>query len=246
MIDFHSHILPGIDDGAKTVEESINLIKEEMKQGVNTIVLTPHFYPDKQNLSEFLEKREIAYKKLKFALSIEKIDVELILGAEVRFSRLLEAPEAKLLAFSEQNLVLVELSSHLCPPDVSSTINRIQLNGMIPILAHVDRYPYLYKRPELLYHWIDAGAFAQFNADHYLDNKEVRSFINAAIKHNLIHVVGTDTHSISKRPPRMRECLHEMPLELKRKVLANSEMLLKNGFLDAQDYTPIRKFFGWS
>lgn len=245
MIDFHSHILPGIDDGAKTVEDSINLIKEEMKQGVNTIVLTPHFYPDKQNLSEFLGKRDAAFKKLKFALSIENIDVELLLGAEVRFSRLLEGSESVSLSFGEPQLVMVELSSHMCPPDVSATINRIQMNGMIPILAHVDRYPYLYKRPDLLYYWVDAGAFAQFNVDHYLDNKETRSFVNAAIKHNLIHIPGTDTHSMSKRPPRMRECLHEMPLELKRKLLDNSEMLLKNGFLNVQDCTPMKKFFGW-
>lgn len=245
MIDYHSHILPGIDDGAKTVEESINLVREELKQGIDTVVLTPHFYPDVQKLSDFLERRAAAYNTLKSALSAEKIDVELLLAAEVRFSRLLEYPQMTELAFGEPKLVLVELSTQICLPDVSATIGRIQMNGMIPILAHVDRYPYLYKHPELLYQWVKAGAFTQFNADHYFESKEVRSFVDVAIKHNLIHIVGTDTHSTDKRPPRLRECLQKMQPELKRKVLDNGEMLLKYGYLNTQGCTPMRKFFGW-
>ena len=97
----------------------------------------------------------------------------------------------------------------------------MQMNGMIPVLAHVERYPYLRQNPELLYRWISKGAFAQANADSLLaERKEHCLFWQASGM--LIHLLGSDTHSVDKRPPRLREA---MELLQKSKKLPSREEL---------------------
>ena len=81
MIDFHTHILPGIDDGAKSLEESLSLLKMEQEQGVDTIVLTPHYFHERQSLDEFLQQRNTAYEQLRHAAEREKISINFHLGA---------------------------------------------------------------------------------------------------------------------------------------------------------------------
>lgn len=86
MIDFHTHILPGIDDGAKSLEESLSLLKMEQEQGVDTIVLTPHYFHERQSLDAFLQQRNTAYEQLRHAAEREKISINFHLGAEVRLA----------------------------------------------------------------------------------------------------------------------------------------------------------------
>ena len=223
MIDFHTHILPGIDDGAKSLEESLSLLKMEQEQGVDTIVLTPHYFHERQSLDEFLQQRNTAYEQLRHA--------------------------ARQLCFSRDGLILVELPFQICPPNVEQTLTLMQMNGMIPVLAHVERYPYLRQNPELLYRWISKGAFAQANADSLLAEREGALFILAGIRHGLIHLLGSDTHSVDKRPPRLREA---MELLQKSKKLPSREELerlaediLQGEILEPAPCTPMKKFLGF-
>ncbi|MDY4047460.1 CpsB/CapC family capsule biosynthesis tyrosine phosphatase [Negativibacillus massiliensis] len=230
MIDFHTHILPGIDDGAKSLEESLSLLKMEQEQGVDTIVLTPHYFHERQSLDEFLQQRNTAYEQLRHAAEREKISINFHLGAEVRFSPWLESKEARQLCFSRDGLILVELPFQICPPNV-------------------ERYPYLRQNPELLYRWISKGAFAQANADSLLAEREGALFILAGIRHGLIHLLGSDTHSVDKRPPRLREA---MELLQKSKKLPSREELeqlaediLQGEILEPAPCTPMKKFLGF-
>ena len=239
MIDFHTHILPGLDDGAKTLDESIQLLKMEEKQGVDTIVLTPHYYHEREDLKSFLQRRKQAYERLMVSVQKEEIPIRFYLGAEVRFTRWLASEEAVDLCFTFQ----------MCPPHVEQTLSEMQLQGMIPILAHVERYPYLRYKPDLLYRWISKGAFAQINADALLKDKDTISFVLAGMKHNLIHLVGSDTHSVDKRPPKLLQAMQV--LEQKQKGQSKeyweqrAQDILQGEELEPGECTPIKKFLGW-
>ena len=143
----------------------------------------------------------------------------------------------------------MELPFQICPPNVEQTLTLMQMNGMIPVLAHVERYPYLRQNPELLYRWISKGAFAQANADSLLAEREGALFILAGIRHGLIHLLGSDTHSVDKRPPRLREA---MELLQKSKKLPSREELerlaediLQGEILEPAPCTPMKKFLGF-
>lgn len=249
MIDFHTHILPGIDDGAKSVEEAIALLRMEQEQGVDTIVLTPHYFHEQQSLEDFIQKRSAAFDRLQSAAKAEGIEMNFHLGAEVRFSPWLESREARQLCLSRDGLILVELPFQICPPNVEQTLTRMQMNGMIPVLAHVERYPYLRQNPELLYRWISKGAFAQANADSILREREAAMFVMAGIRHNLIHLLGSDTHSVDKRPPRMREAVQMLAQNKKLPSTEQLEQLaediLQGDQLEPEECSPMKKFLGF-
>lgn len=249
MIDFHTHILPGFDDGAKTLDESIQLLKMEEEQGVDTIVLTPHYYHEREDLKSFLQRRQQAYERLMTTVQKQGIPIRFYLGAEVRFTRWLASEEAVDLCFTSEGLILVELPFQMCPPHVEQTLSEMQLQGMIPILAHVDRYPYLRHKPDLLYQWISKGAFAQINADALLKDKDTASFVLAGMKHNLIHLMGSDTHSVDKRPPKLLQAMQVLEQKSKRQSKEywerRAQDILQGEELEPGECTPIKKFLGW-
>lgn len=249
MIDFHTHILPGIDDGAKTVEESLELLKMQQNQGVDTIVLTPHYYHERESMEIFLQKRQQAYEQLMEAVHKENIPMHFYLGAEVRFTQWLASEEATNLCFTSEGLILVELPFQMCPPHVEQTLSEMQMQGMIPILAHVERYPYLRHKPELLYDWVSKGAFAQVNAESMLKDKDTISFVLAGMKHNLIHLMGSDTHSVDRRPPKLLQAMHVLEQKQKGSFKEHWEQraqdILQGEQLEPGECTPIKKFLGW-
>ncbi len=204
LIDFHSHILPGIDDGAKNTGESIALIKTEISHGVGTIVLTPHFYPERQELNEFVENREKAYELLKAEVEKQGIEIELILGAEVKFSPKLLNLDIEKLLIGNTDYILLEFSMTHYHSWTKDVFYRIQQMGYLPIIAHAERYENL---PEdELYDLVNAGALVQINAGSVLKDKATIKKVERFIKANLVHIWGTDTHSTDKRPPSFDKC----------------------------------------
>ena len=140
MIDFHSHILPGIDDGAQDIETSLALIEEEKKQGVSTIVLTPHFYPDRNTPDNFLKEREEAYRKLTSHPESSTFP-NFIKGAEVALTYELPKLEGlEKLCIEGTNLILIELPYHTYNEWVLNALFGISARGLVPIIAHFERF----------------------------------------------------------------------------------------------------------
>lgn len=210
MVDLHCHILPGVDDGAKTVEDSITLLKKELEDGVNRIVLTPHFNPERISVEEFLEKRDAAFEVLKKAVDAEGLPVKLKLGAEVFFSAQLPELEMEKLCFQETPYLLVEFSPMMNPQWAPSVFYQMQLRGISPILAHVERYPYMLEDPTRLYKIAQSGVLLQVNASSLLKGNSRPAMIKKLLKWNLLDVISTDTHSMEKRPPLMKEALEKI------------------------------------
>lgn len=197
FVDIHSHLLPGIDDGAKNIEESIELIKQFKEIGITNIITTPHilgsFWPNTPeivNTKLDLVRKELVMQKVK--------GVKLKAAAEYmldeKFMRLLY--EKKLLTIKD-NYILIELSYINPPENIFEIIFEIQANGYKPILAHPERYLFYHNRFDNYKKLKDAGCNFQLNLlslTNYYGN-EVSKTAKQLLKHNLIDFLGTDIHN---------------------------------------------------
>jgi protein-tyrosine phosphatase len=206
MVDLHAHILPGMDDGPRTVEESLALARLMLAQGVGTVAATPHFIPGWETAAAFCQRRGRALSTLRAGLEEAGLAIAVVAGAEVRLSpRLLEDGEGLAgLCYEGTGTMLVELPPGYFPEWAPGTLYELGLLGVTPLLAHVERS--LLNDPETLYGLVRSGAAAQVNADAAVSkNRKLRRAVFSLIRHGLAQVVASDAHSPDSRPPRLRE-----------------------------------------
>ena len=143
LVDLHCHILPGIDDGAKNLDVSMSLIQKEMEDGVVGIVFTPHFHYERITLDAFVQQRKMAYRSVVAQLAERKLPLAVKLGAEVYFTTALASLDLSKLAFAGSRYILIEFPTSIHPGGIEDTLFAVQNRGYTPILAHVERYPYV-------------------------------------------------------------------------------------------------------
>ncbi len=193
MIDLHSHILPGLDDGARTQDEALAMAREWVAAGVTTLACTPHSEPHipKSSLA-------IAVDRLQGALDAAGIPLRLILGIEV----FLEPDMASLIqrdvAFTlgGTRYMLVELPFEVWPPHTEQTLFELQLRGVTPILAHPERYRAVQTRPERVAPLVERGVLMQVTA-YSVTGRGGREFQKAAetlLRHGHVHLIASDSH----------------------------------------------------
>lgn len=204
MTDLHCHILPKIDDGAKTPEISLELLRREQEDGVNQIALTSHFISDKITLSDFLQRRQYSFELLKQAVATTDMQFQFKLGAEVYFSPELADLDLSQLCLEGTDYLLIELSTRHKPYFLTETLQSVQAQGITPLLAHVERYPYIMDDLSILYDLVNMGVCVQSNAGALIQHPKK---ILKLIRWNLVHVLSTDSHSIDKRPPNLAEAM---------------------------------------
>lgn len=247
MIDLHCHILPDIDDGAETVSDSIDLLCEEQKQGVDSIVFTPHFNFERTNLHDFCLAREHSMQSLNKALTQRNIDISVKLGAEVYFSVRMLDEDIEPLCFGDTNYILVEFPVNSRPYGLSRTMEDLIRRGYIPILAHVERYPYFSENVNELYDLVMKGCLAQVNAGAIIKS-HASSLIMKYIKWEMVHIISTDCHSIKKRPPNMQEAFSiidkRLGLNYKEWLIKNSIDVFNGRYIDMPVIKKPRKFLG--
>ena len=226
LIDVHTHILPGIDDGARNIGESESMYRMLRSQGVEKILLTPHFYSDKMPMNKFLEERRIAYETLTNSTEIDSTKV--ILASETLFSQsLLSYDDLRELCINGKYLLIefpfeTEFSKHVC-----SQLMRISYQyGITPILAHIERYPYLMRHTDVLGSLIDDGLLTQINLSSLQTFRKRRQVIRL-IRKGYVHLIGTDCHHPFNRPPAFEEGLAILKKHLLQEDL---EDLLQNAW----------------
>lgn len=191
--DIHTHILPAVDDGAQSVEAALELLRLEKQMGVERVVLTPHFYPQAEALTDFLVRREQSYTALMTQWE-ESAMPQLQLGAEVHYSPALVEMELEQLTLGMGKYLLLELPDNEIPACAQQVVAQIRRKGITPILAHVERCTYFRHQPELLLRFVQAGALTQISAKALQDKKD-RGFGECCIKNGLGHFVASDLHS---------------------------------------------------
>ena len=206
LIDFHTHILPGMDDGAGDVATSTEMLNRLKQQGVTTVVLTPHFYTDRETLSDFLERRTASFELIQPIA--EQLGIEVVPAGEMYFTDYIFNYENILpLCIGSGRYVLTELpfSCHFTNSMFDKISRFMGTLNVIPVLAHIERYPQLIKDEECLNRLENMGCLAQVNLGSLTDGLLQRKAILRLIREGLVHAVGTDCHNLAARPPRYRD-----------------------------------------
>ena len=197
MKDLHSHILFGIDDGSKNIEESISLLKEMRKQGVEELMLTPH-YIEKSNYNCNNKNKEELFRQLKKRVKEENIDIELYLGNEVfitnHFLPLIKKKEIRTLNGSKY--LLFEFPLGQIYNNTSEIINELVSHGYVPILAHPERYKTFQDHPELVLEYLRSGVLLQGNLTSLFKKygRVAEKTLKYFLKQGWISFLGSDTH----------------------------------------------------
>lgn len=201
MIDWHTHILPGIDDGSKTIEESVRLLNMEIEQGIKTIIATPHFYANNESVSSFLKNRNDSYETLWEQTKSKDLDIHL--GAEVQYySGISHLENIRDLRIENTDFLLLEMPmTNWSSFVIDELIELSSKAGITLILAHVDRYlSFQNSKTWSLLH--QNGILMQMNANSLLSFSKKRKSI-LMLKKGFVQFIGSDCHNTSSRPPKI-------------------------------------------
>lgn len=212
MIDIHSHIIYEVDDGPKTLDESIALIKESYSQGVRTIVATSHRRkgmfetPEKLIMQNFLRVKEVAEATFP--------DLELLYGGELYYSSDLikKLEQHRVPSYNERRVILLEFSMTTPWKDIQTGVSQVLMLGLTPVVAHIERYNALEFNEERVKELQNMGCYTQVNSNHVLkpqlfgDKEKIfKKRGMYFLEKDLVDVIASDMHNLTSRPPYMRE-----------------------------------------
>lgn len=196
MVDIHSHLIPNVDDGSKSVEETFMLIKEADRAGITDIILTPHYIVNsyEQNANTLILLKD----KLQQILDKDKINVKLHIGMEVYITdNLIDLlKQNKLLTLANSKYLLMELPLNTNVQYLDMVIFKLIENNIIPIIAHPERYKFVQEDPSKVRELIESGCLIQSNIGSILGiyGKKAKKTIKYLLKNDLINFIATDTH----------------------------------------------------
>ena len=208
VVDFHTHVLPQIDDGSTSVEESLALLRMEAEQGVRRVVATPHFYAQVDAPKPFLERRAAALNRLREAISVYPELPQLSVGAEVHyFSGIGNADILPELAIDNGRYVLIEMPMAVWTERMYRDLEDIHENmGLTPVIAHVDRYIGPMKTHGIPERLMELPVLVQANASFFQRFSTKRMALRMLEK-GQIHVLGSDCHNLQTRPVNIKQAV---------------------------------------
>lgn len=241
MIDIHTHILPNIDDGSKSIEETFNLIKEAKSVGFDSIVLTSHYMEGYYETNS--PEREVWLNAIKENVEAKNIDVKLYLGNEIYMSeniiKLLE--EGKATTMNNTSYVLFEMPLNAEPLNLYDVIYEMQQYKIVPILAHPERYSFVQQEPELIYDLIEKGVLMQANYGSIIGQygSKAQMIVKKFFENNMIHMLGSDVHRQKTIYPKIPEILEEISSiigeeKLRELTTTNPSLVLQNKRIDIE------------
>jgi len=214
MLDLHTHILPGVDDGSKSVEMSIAMLRAQAAQETEDIVLTPHFYAHRHSPERFLERRQKAMDRLQEAIGDEDSLPRLHLGAEVAyFDGMSRVEGIERLCIADTRCMLVEMP--FCKWNRRILDDVFQLKdylGLQPILAHIERYT-RFQPAGIVGELSERGLLIQANASFFVRWPASMKAMHM-LKNRCIHFIGSDCHDPVHRPPNLSEAVGSIERKL--------------------------------
>jgi protein-tyrosine phosphatase len=204
MVDIHCHILPGLDDGAKTMDESVQMAEIAISEGITHVIATPHsnaeyaFRPDlvrelRNELQARVEGRLRILTGCDFHLSIENL-------REIQINSIKYT-------LNQQNYLLVEFADFAIPPNTDDTLHSLQLLGLNLIITHPERNGLIRHQPEKLWRWLRQGCYVQVTAQSLLGRfgKETAKIVMQWLENERVHFIASDAHGVASRPLKLRE-----------------------------------------
>jgi len=204
MVDIHCHILPGLDDGADTLETSIKMAEMAIADGITHVVGTPHANSHYKFDPEIIRQRR---DELQAAVG-DRLKLATGCDFHLSFENLqdLEKNPQKY-TINQKTYLLVEFADYSIPPSMDDTMHRLHLIGLSPIITHPERNAMLRTKPERMYRWLHQGSYVQITAQSILGR-----FGNAAQKRaeqwldeDRVHFIASDAHNLTGRPLQLRD-----------------------------------------
>ena len=250
MIDFHTHIIPNIDDGARNIDETISLIKEAKEAGFNEIILTSHYIENYYETN--VPERNMWVQAITENLKNTGIEIKIYLANEIYLSdnMMQLLIDGKASTINDTCYVLFEMPLNVEPMNLYNVIYTLQENKIIPVLAHPERYTFVQKDPELIYDLIQQGVLMQANYASILGyyGKNAQFMVKKFFENNMIHFLGSDVHrpnTIYKMIPEAMEKIEEIIGEQKLEELSttNPMLVLNNKKIEIEEPTEIELNF---
>ena len=209
IIDFHSHVLPGIDDGSRNAEMTKAMLEETYRRRIRKLVATPHFYPSRMEKESFLKRREAAARSLLNIYDKDTVPV-VYLGAEVAFYPAIASTDGiRDLCIVGTDTLLVEMPfDRWSNADIDSILELRNTLSLNVVIAHIERYA-SYQRKDTLPYLVENGIFIQSNSEYFTSFGTRREALKLLEK-GYIHVLGSDMHDTSSRPQNLDEAKDEI------------------------------------
>ncbi len=242
MIDMHSHLLPNIDDGARSIEETFCLLREAKEAGFEAIISTSHYMEGYYETST--PEREVWIKAIYDKLQEQKIDMNLYLGNEIYLSQniinLLE--EQKASTINDTSYVLFEMPLNAEPLNLYDVVYEMLQYKLVPILAHPERYTFVQQDPELIYDLIQKGVLMQSNYASIIGyyGQKAQLMVKKFLKNNMVHFLGSDVHRKNTIYPQIPQILEELKrivgkAKLEEITTINPKLVLQNKRIDIEE-----------
>lgn len=247
MIDFHTHILPGIDDGAKNMEETMNLLLEATKNGVDEIILTSHYIEDYYNVN--VEDRQKLLSNIKNALNRNNINIKLYLGNEIYISNNINKliKENKASTINNTRYILFEMPLNSKPINLYDVVYEMLQYKFVPILAHPERYSFIQQNPSIVNDLIEKGVLMQCNYGSFIGQygKKAQIIIKKLLKNNLVDFMGSDVHRINTIYPKIPQILNQMEKfigkdQLEQITVINPKLVLEDKKIEIKEPVKIQ------
>jgi protein-tyrosine phosphatase len=217
----HCHVLPGVDDGPKTMDETEAVLKEAVRQGISTMIVTPHYHPDRYMVSS--EQIGHALTSVRRMCAEKGIKITLLPGQECLWhADLVEALNTgSALTLNGTRYVLIEFMPWTIFRDIFDAVSVLGMNGYIPVIAHFERYECLFKRTDRLTELRNVGALLQLNFDRLLDKETLfrKNIWKRLLLDGYVDFLGSDTHGINFRPLHVEEALENVSMSVDLEIL---------------------------
>lgn len=235
MIDIHSHIIPGIDDGADTIESSIEMLKVVQADGVKKIFATPHYYRGYYENGYELVKTYLSDMKNRISKSNPDIKLEILPGQEVFINNYsLELYKEGIIGtLGDTRYMLIELPFDYLDNKTLDIIYELRLLGVVPIIAHPERYSYIIEKPSSINQLINEGCLFQINSGNIEGgiNKQAKKTADILISHGICDFIASDIHNIGIRYSKLSsayEKIKKIDIKLGERILNNMQRLVDN------------------
>lgn len=250
MYDIHCHILPGLDDGAKSLEFALSMARQAVDEGIRCVVATPHHANGHYETSRDQILAEVS--RLNQALEQNRIPLQVVPGQEIRlYNRLLDDLCEKNHEFVlvGGRYLLLELPSYHIPKNLSELIYELELQGITVIIAHPERNREIIEDPEKLIPFVKQGALAQITS-HSLTGgfgRRVHKVSLQLCRQNLVHLVASDAHNLTTRRFMLKDSFHVVEKHCGQALadyfLENAEKLVRGVGIELHIPKKAKKYF---
>jgi len=231
IVDIHSHIIPGIDDGSKNMEMTLEMIRNAEKEGTKEMVATPHYLLEYGEATIIDVKNHV--KEINMLLENEKIDVKIYSGQEVYFTEKIieDYLEGNIGTINDSRYMLIEFPMDKFDENTFDILYELQVRDIVPIIAHPERYKFFIEKPSLINEFINQGYLFQVNAGS-IEGKfgqNVKKTTDLFLTNNIYNFIGSDAHNIKSRNTGLKNAMDLIEKGMNKNIFQDSsKKILKN------------------